>query len=89
MYELYTTRQFERAYKSFIKLHPELKSTVREKLKQLLDNPASPALRLHKLSGGLSKHHAISITHSYRLIFMIKGNRVYLTNIGAHDDVYG
>lgn len=88
MYELYTTRQFERAYKSFIKLHPELKSAIREKLKQLLENPASPALRLHKLSGKLSNHHAVSITHSFRLIFMLEGSRIYLTNIGAHDDLY-
>jgi addiction module RelE/StbE family toxin len=88
MYEVFTTRQFEKAYRAFIKIHPELKDKIKEKLKRLMDDPGNPGLKTHKLSGKLSRHRAMSITHSYRVIFIIEGNRIYLTNIGTHDDVY-
>ena len=82
------TSQFERALKSFLKKHPDLRDIVLEKLTLLLNNPKDPRLKTHALKGNLKGILSASITYDYRIIFYIEEDLIYLLNIGSHDEIY-
>ncbi len=88
MHEIYLTKIFERRAKIFLEKHPELEKELEIKLDYLICNPFSPSLKTHKLSGKLKKHWAFSLTYEYRILFIMEGNKIYLTNIGSHDEIY-
>ncbi|HCG76738.1 MAG: hypothetical protein COZ37_00110 [bacterium (Candidatus Ratteibacteria) CG_4_10_14_3_um_filter_41_18] len=88
MFQLYTTPTFERKLKTFLKRHPELKEEVKKKLNFLITNPFSSQLRVHKLSGKLRNEWALWLTYEYRILFLIESNKIFLTNIGSHDEIY-
>ncbi|MBI5049862.1 MAG: type II toxin-antitoxin system mRNA interferase toxin, RelE/StbE family [Nitrospirae bacterium] len=87
-YQFVRTRQFERALKSFLKKHPDLRDIVVERLILLQKNPQDPRLKTHQLKGNLEGIMAASLTFDYRLVFYIEGSLIYLLNIGSHDEVY-
>jgi mRNA-degrading endonuclease YafQ of YafQ-DinJ toxin-antitoxin module len=87
-FKLYTTRTFERKLKLFLKKHPELKKEIEEKLNLLIENPFRQSLKTHKLKGKLENEFAIYLTHEYRILFILHQEKIYLTNIGSHEDVY-
>ena len=91
MYELKQTPYFSRAFKRFAKRHPELKDTIQETLRTLIENPFAPSLRLHNLTGKLAGQQSVSINYSYRIILCLEilENEITLHNIGTHDEVYG
>lgn len=88
MYELYTTKTFEKKLKKFIKKYPELENDIEKKLNLLMSNPFDPQMRTHKLKGLLKNQWAIWLTYEHRILFVMKENKIYLTNIGSHDEVY-
>lgn len=88
MYKLYYTKTFDRKIKAFLKKHPELKNKIKEKLDILLQNPFASELKTHKLSGKLRNHLSLSLTYEYRILFIIEEDKIYLTNIGSHDEIY-
>ncbi|WP_420266763.1 type II toxin-antitoxin system YafQ family toxin [Candidatus Magnetominusculus dajiuhuensis] len=57
-------------------------------LMSLRENPFTPSLKTHKLSGNLSDRYACSLTEDIRITFMLSGDTLYLLNIGSHDEVY-
>jgi addiction module RelE/StbE family toxin len=87
-YQFVRTSQFERALKSFLKKHPELREIVLEKLTLLQNNPGDPRLKTHELKGRLRGILAASLTFDYRVVFSIEGDSICLLNIGSHDEVY-
>ena len=89
-FTLVTTRHFERRARKFLSKHPDLTSTIRETLEQLIEDPFEPSLKLHSLTGKLSGIQAISITHSYRitLTIQITESEILLLDVGTHDEVY-
>lgn len=51
--------------------------------------PFSPELRNHKLSGKLKELRAIVIEYDCRIVFsMVDEDTALLINIGSHDEVY-
>lgn len=88
MYQLYTTKTFDRRLNTFLKKHPELENGIKEKLDLFIRNPFDKQLKTHKLSGSLKHERAIWLTYEYRILFLLKGNEIYLTNIGSHDEIY-
>ncbi|MFC1615810.1 type II toxin-antitoxin system YafQ family toxin [Patescibacteria group bacterium] len=90
MPKLVFTDSYEKKAKKFIKKHPELRDKYIKTLKFLQANPSHPALKLHKLTGKLSKLHSISINLSYRITiyFIIKKDTIIPIDIGTHDEVY-
>ena len=90
-YKLKWTSEFTRAFKRFMRKHPNLADTVDETLEQLQLDPFEPSLRLHNLSGELRGMQAISITYAYRIVLCVEiiDREVILHNIGSHDEVYG
>jgi len=87
-YNLYITPTFERKLKKFLKKHPELEKEIEEKLNLLIKNPHNPSLKTHKLKGKLKNEWSISLTFEYRILFVIEKEKIYLTNIGSHDETY-
>ncbi|MBF0320516.1 MAG: type II toxin-antitoxin system mRNA interferase toxin, RelE/StbE family [Nitrospirae bacterium] len=57
-------------------------------LNTLRENPFTPSLKTHKLSGSLSDRYACSVTEDVRIIFSLSDDTVHLLNIGSHDEVY-
>ena len=88
MYKLFTTKTFERKLKVFIKKHPELENEITKILDFLAEDPYSVHLKTHKLSGQLKNERAVYLTYEFRILFLIKDDEIYLTNIGSHDEVY-
>ena len=88
MYELYFTKIFEKKLKTFLRKHSQFEKDIKEKLDLLIKNPFSQHLKTHKLSGPLKNQWAISLTYEYRILFMLEENKIFLTNIGTHDEVY-
>ncbi len=86
---IYTESYIKKA-KRFIKQHPELSSQYEKTLKLLELNPFHPSLRLHKLSGKLSKLYSVSINISYRISidFIIDEKKIIPVKVGKHDEVY-
>jgi addiction module RelE/StbE family toxin len=91
MAEVIWNEKFIRRYKKWVKRNPQLKETFIEKLNFLENDPFTPSLKTHSLSGNLKEHWSLSITYDYRLIFkFFEGNKdkVILIDIGTHDEVY-
>jgi mRNA-degrading endonuclease YafQ of YafQ-DinJ toxin-antitoxin module len=90
MPKLIFTETYEKKSKKFIKKHPELKDKYIKTLRILEITPNHPSLKIHKLTGKLSKLHSISINLSYRIIiyFIIKKDTIIPIDIGTHDKVY-
>lgn len=84
------TESYEKRAEKFIKKHPELKDKYTKTLKFLEANPSHSSLKLHKLTGKLSKLHSISINLSYRITiyFIIKEDTIIPIDIGTHSEVY-
>ncbi len=83
------SKSFLRAFRKFLKQHPELEQTAREKIRLFGENPSAPALGNHKLGGKLKEKRAFEISQKYRIVFEMtpEGNALF-TNVGDHDDVY-
>jgi mRNA-degrading endonuclease YafQ of YafQ-DinJ toxin-antitoxin module len=90
MYQLFSTRQFERQLARFERAHPELRPRVGQELRDLEHDPFQPHLRLHALSGNLAGLHAVSVTYAYRIVLTLQISEceIALLNIGSLDEVY-
>lgn len=87
---LVTTQHFERRARRFLRKHPDLRSTLRDTLDRLSQDPFEPKLKLHALAGTLSGVQSVSLTYSYRLtlILRVTEHEIVLLDIGTHDEVY-
>lgn len=65
-----------------------LKGKVSKTLKTLQENPFTPFLKTHKLSGNLKDRYSCSVTEDIRITFKLSDDAVVLLNIGSHGDVY-
>lgn len=86
MYKVEFTKRFIKDLDKLISKNPQLKNKVSKQIKILRRNPRHGSLRLHKLAG--LDQWSISINRSTRLIFSIRGNKVFCLRIGTHDEVY-
>ena len=79
--------------KKFAKYKSKLTDSERQRLKQRLaifkEDVFDKRLKTHKLKGELSAYHAISISHSDRLVFQVLSDGgVYFIEVGDHDICY-
>ena len=90
MYTLYWTNTFIRTSRKFLNKHPDLKGIFKDILKKLQKNPNNPSLKLHRLKGKHKNKHAVSLSYSYRIVFILKieGKKIILMDIGSHDEIY-
>jgi len=90
MYEIITSEKFIKKSSKFFKKHSTLKNKFKEIITQLTLDPFESALKTHKLKGNLSEFYACSLNYKYRIILsiVIIDNKIYLMDIGSHDEVY-
>ena len=89
MIEVAFSSSFKKAFKKKIKRNKELEKLLWEKLKIFIENPFSPQLKTHKLSGELRNLWSFSLEYDLRVVFFFaEENKVVLVDIGTHEEVY-
>jgi addiction module RelE/StbE family toxin len=89
MIKLAWTKNFEKSLKRYIKKHPEKETKIKEKLKLFTEEPFSPELRNHRLSGKLKELRAIVVEYDCRIVFkFIEEDTALIIDIGSHEEVY-
>lgn len=65
----------------------QLTEKIRKQLKLFQAHPKHPSLRLHKLRGKLQHTWSLSVTTSFRLLF-IEDSEYYFFDMGEHHEIY-
>ena len=80
-------------HKSFLKRYAKLPKKHKEQFKIrrniFLENRSHPLLNDHELHGEYRGCRSVSITSDIRVIYYIKNNIAFFTNIGTHSELYG
>jgi mRNA interferase YafQ len=85
---------FKRSFKKITKKNPQLKELIIEALLLLAEDPFTPSLKSHKLTGNLTGLWSCSVAYDCRIIFEFSEDNeaieifILLLNIGTHDEVY-
>lgn len=88
------SKGFKRSYQKVIKKSPQLKSKITDVLKLLANDPFTPSIKSHKLTGNLAGLWSCSVAYDCRIIFSFSEDgellemMILLIDIGSHDDVY-
>lgn len=88
MPRLVYSKHFAKSLRDFLRKHPDLEVSTRERLFILQNNPKDRRLKIHKLTGKLKGLLGASLTYEYRLIFYWEDHAIFLVAIGTHDEVY-
>ena len=90
MWRLGRTETFVRTARRFLQRRSQLRAPVNQTIAQLEQDPFSPRLRTHALSGRLQGLHAVRVTGAVRLIVRIdlSTREIVLLDLGGHDEVY-
>ena len=80
----------------FIRLLKKIKRTdkaltdqINKQLKLFQLQPQHPSLRTHKLSGKMKNRWSISLSRSFRMIYiLLEKDEAHFIAIGTHDKVY-
>jgi mRNA-degrading endonuclease YafQ of YafQ-DinJ toxin-antitoxin module len=90
MFEIIETKTYIRKVRKFLKKHPNIFKKYEKTIFILEQNPHHPSLRLHKLQGEMKEYFSVSIDMEYRIIidFIIVDEKIYLLDIGSHDEIY-
>lgn len=91
---LTTDSKFKRSFKRLVKKTPQLQDKILAVLEILSNDPFTPALKSHKLTGQLEGLWACSVAYDCRIVFAFKQDPetgedlIVLIDIGSHDEVY-
>ena len=92
--KLVAHKSFKRAFKKLIKKNPQLQAKVLGILDLLENDPFTPSLKSHKLTGELDGYWSCSANYDCRIIFTFSQDEeseetlIILVDIGSHDEVY-
>ena len=86
MYQISPSLRFIRQSKDLVKKDERCRKKIAKCLRLLANSINYPSLRLHKLS--CRKTYSISVDNSMRIILKINKDKIYLLEIGSHDQVY-
>ncbi|MBW4478245.1 MAG: type II toxin-antitoxin system YafQ family toxin [Tolypothrix brevis GSE-NOS-MK-07-07A] len=85
---------FKRSFRKITKKNPQLKNQVLKVLRLLADDPFTPSLKSHKLTGDLAGLWSCSVAYDCRIIFNLSEDEnllamvILLIDLGSHDEVY-
>jgi mRNA interferase YafQ len=85
---------FTRSFKKITKRNLQLRDRITEVLSLLAEDPFTPSLKSHKLTGNLEGLWSCSVAYDCRVIFEFSEEDdvleifILLVNIGVHDEVY-
>lgn len=75
----------KRFVKNWSKLNPKTKNKIVEKIDILLQDPHTPALKTHKLTGKLNDFWSFSVSYHLRILFrFVQEDIVEFIDIGGH-----
>jgi mRNA-degrading endonuclease YafQ of YafQ-DinJ toxin-antitoxin module len=75
--------------KQFAKLHPKIREQFKRRQRLWLQDPYSPQLHLHMLTGEYVGFYSINITGDIRALYQqIEGTFVLFGFIGIHSQLY-
>jgi addiction module RelE/StbE family toxin len=83
--EIFTTKKFE---KMLNKCPQEIKEKLVEKIKLFRTDVFNPTLNNHALSGKLKNLRSINITGDWRVVYEEESEKITLTAIGTHNQLY-
>jgi mRNA interferase YafQ len=92
--KLVAHKSFKRAFKKLIKKNPQLQGRVLDILDLLENDPFTPSLKSHKLTGDLDGYWSCSVNYDCRIIFTFSQDEdseetlIILVDLGSHDEVY-
>jgi mRNA-degrading endonuclease YafQ of YafQ-DinJ toxin-antitoxin module len=78
---------FQKKLQTLQLLDKQLVKKIHKQLQLFVENPKHPSLRLHKLRGNLQNTWSLSVTTSFRLLF-IEDTEYYFFDMGEHDEIY-
>lgn len=87
-------KSFKKAFKRIVKKNPQLQEKILAVLELLADNPFTPSLKSHKLTGQLEGLWSCSVVYDCRIIYALQQDKtlgetlIILIDIGTHDEVY-
>lgn len=79
------SKQFQKQLK---KAPTEIKAAFLKRRYQFQQNPFSPQLNNHKLSGRLGGFRSVNITGDWRAIYSENSEAITFEIIGTHSDLY-
>ncbi len=85
---------FTRSFKKITKRNPQLRDQITEVLMLLAEDPFTPSLKSHKLTGNLEGLWSCFVAYDCRIIFEFSEQDdvveifILLVNVGTHDKVY-
>jgi mRNA interferase YafQ len=85
---------FTRSFKKITKRNSQLKKQITEVLILLAEDPFTPSLKSHKLTGNLDGLWSCSVAYDCRIVFEFSEEDdvleifILLVNVGTHDKVY-
>jgi len=81
--------RFKKAFTKRIGSNPQLIRRIEERIDLFRQNPHHPLLRNHALIGSKRGQRAFSVTGDIRIVYyVIDDGRVFLVDIGTHNQVY-
>ncbi len=92
--KLVAENRFKRAFKGIIKKNPQLENRILSVLDLLENDPFTPSLKTHKLTGILDDCWSCSVAYDCRLVFTFSKDTessdliIILVDIGSYDKVY-
>jgi addiction module RelE/StbE family toxin len=93
--KLFWDAAFKRAFKKHVRRTPQLQDRILRVVEQLAQDPFTPSIRTHKLSGQLDGLWACWVEYDCRIIFAFSPDpdspneqALVLLNMGSHDEVY-
>lgn len=80
---------FEKSYKNRIANNSKLVAQVAIRLELFVQDPHSPSLKDHALTGSKKSFRSFSITGDVRVVYLrISADHILLLDIGTHNQVY-
>ena len=87
MIEISFSQNFYQKLKFIKRKNPQLFKKISKQLLLFSSDPRHPSLRHHKLKGKLKNSWSISVTKSFRLIYMVD-KEYYFFDLGYHSEIY-
>ena len=79
---------FCKVLKKIYKKNPEFENDFKSFFKDFFSNPNHKKFQVYKLKGKLNSYFSAKIKFDLRLIFTFEKDKLFLIDIGKHDDVY-
>lgn len=81
-------KNFLKNYRKRVLKNRKLDIKAEERINLFKNNPKSPLLRDHELTGEMKEYRAFWITGNIRIVYKKVGNKIMLYDIGSHPQVY-